>query len=362
MSTSPRYQLRCRECRTEWGNQPVSYCQKCYAPLEVAYDLAQIKQEISKDEIARRPANLWRYQELLPLPEQYDSSLPVGFTPLVKAAALGERLHSKSLYLKNDAVCFPTLSFKDRVVAVALTQARNFGFEIVSCSSTGNLANAVAGQAARGGFKACVFIPSDLEPAKILGTEVYGARIIRIAGNYDHVNRLCSQIADKHRWGFVNVNLRPYYAEGSKTVGYEIAEQLGWRLPDNVVVPMAGGSLITKIHKAFKELVELGLVEAKEVKFFGAQATGCSPISAAVKAGRNEIEPQKPATIARSLAIGNPADGFYAVKTIVASGGWAEDASDPEIVDGMTLLAETEGIFTETAGGVTVAAARKLFA
>jgi threonine synthase len=362
MSTSPRYQLRCRECRTEWGNQPVSFCQKCYAPLEVAYDLAQIKQEISKDEIARRPANLWRYKELLPLPETYDGGIPVGFTPLVKAAALGERLHSKSLYLKNDAVCFPTLSFKDRVVAVALTQARNFGFEIVSCSSTGNLANAVAAQAARGGFKACVFIPSDLEPAKILGTEVYGARIIRIAGNYDHVNRLCSQIADKHRWGFVNVNLRPYYAEGSKTVGYEIAEQLGWRLPDNVVVPMAGGSLITKIHKAFKELVELGLVEAKDVKFFGAQAAGCSPISAAVKAGRSEIEPQKPATIARSLAIGNPADGFYAVKTIVASGGWAEDASDPEIVDGMALLAETEGIFTETAGGVTVAAARKLFA
>jgi threonine synthase len=266
------------------------------------------------------------------------------------------------LYHKHDSVCFPTLSFKDRVVAVALTQARNFGFEIVSCSSTGNLANAVAAQAARGGFKACVFIPSDLEPAKILGTEIYGARIIRIAGNYDHVNRLCSQIADKHRWGFVNVNLRPYYAEGSKTVGYEIAEQLGWRLPDNVVVPMAGGSLITKIHKAFKELVELGLVEAKAVKFFGAQATGCSPISAAVKSGRSEIEPQKPSTIARSLAIGNPADGFYAVKTIVDSGGWAEDSSDPEIVDAMTLLAENEGIFTETAGGVTVGAAKKLFA
>ncbi len=362
MSTSPRYQLRCRECRAEWGNQPVSFCQKCFAPLEVDYDLAQIRQEISREEIARRPANLWRYKELLPLPATYDSSLPVGFTPLVKAPALGERLRSKALYLKNDSVCFPTLSFKDRVVAVALTQARNFGFEIVSCSSTGNLANAVAAQAARGGFKACVFIPADLEPAKILGTEVYGARIIRIAGNYDHVNRLCSQIADKHRWGFVNVNLRPYYAEGSKTVGYEIAEQLGWRLPDNVVVPMAGGSLITKISKAFKELIELGLVEARKVKFFGAQATGCSPISAAVKAGRSEIEPQKPATIARSLAIGNPADGFYAVRTIAGSGGWSEDASDPEIVDGMTLLAESEGIFTETAGGVTVAAARKLFA
>lgn len=361
MSTSQRYQLRCRECGTEWGNQPVSFCQKCFAPLEVAYDLERIRGEINREEIARRPANLWRYHELLPLPTTFDSGLPVGFTPLVKAQALGERLRSKSLYVKNDSVCFPTLSFKDRVVAVALTQARNFGFEIVSCSSTGNLANAVAAQAARGGFKACVFIPDDLEAAKILGTEVYGARIVRIAGNYDHVNRLCSQIADKHRWGFVNVNLRPYYAEGSKTVGYEIAEQLGWRLPDNVVVPMAGGSLITKIHKAFRELIDLGFVEAKTVKFFGAQATGCSPISAAVKAGRNEIEPQKPATIARSLAIGNPADGFYAARTIVGSGGWSEDASDPEIVDGISLLAETEGIFTETAGGVTVASARKLF-
>jgi len=362
MSASPRYQLQCRECRVEWGNQPVSFCQQCFAPLEVTYELGRIKQEISKEEIAGRPPNLWRYKELLPLPETYDASLPVGFTPLVKAPALGERLRSKSLYLKNDSVCFPSLSFKDRVVAVALTQARNFGFEIVSCSSTGNLANAVAAQAARGGFKACVFIPADLEPAKILGTEVFGARIVRIGGNYDHVNRLCSQIADKHRWAFVNVNLRPYYAEGSKTVGYEIAEQLGWRLPDNVVVPMAGGSLITKVNKAFKELIELGLVEAKNVKFFGAQATGCSPISAAVKAGRTDIEPQKPSTIARSLAIGNPADGFYAAKTIVSSGGWSEDASDPEIVDAMTLLAETEGIFTETAGGVTVASSRKLFA
>jgi len=361
MSTSQRYELRCRECQTTWGNQPISFCQKCFAPLEVAYDWVSISKEISKDEIARRPTNLWRYKEFLPLPEQYDASLPVGFTPLVKAAGLGETFRSKSVYLKNDAVCFPTLSFKDRVVAVALTQARNFGFDVVSCSSTGNLANAVAAQAAHSGFRACVIIPADLEQAKVLGTQVYGAQIVRIDGNYDHVNRLCSQIADKHRWGFVNVNLRPYYAEGSKTVGYEIAEQLGWRLPDNVVVPMAGGSLITKIYKAFKELTDLGLVEAKNVKFFGAQATGCSPISAAVKAGRSEIEPQKPSTIARSLAIGNPADGFYAVKTILSSGGWAEDASDAEIVDGITLLAETEGIFTETAGGVTVASARKLY-
>jgi threonine synthase len=362
MSTNLRYELRCRECKTTWGNQPISFCQACFAPLEVAYDWERIRKEINKEQIARRPTNLWRYKELLPLPDEYDASTPAGFTPLVHAPKLGEKLRSRFLYVKNDAVCFPTLSFKDRVVAVALTQARNFGFDVVSCSSTGNLANAVAAQAARAGLKACIFIPADLEPAKVLGTQIYGAQIVRIDGNYDHVNRLCSQIADKHRWGFVNVNLRPYYAEGSKTVGYEIAEQFGWRLPDNVVVPMAGGSLITKIYKAFRELVELGLVEDKQVKFFGAQATGCSPISVAVKAGRNEIEPQKPATIARSLAIGNPADGFYAVKTIIGSGGWAEDATDPEIVDGMTLLANTEGIFTETAGGVTVAAARKLYA
>jgi threonine synthase len=362
MNAAVPYQLKCRECQTTWGNQPISFCQKCFAPLEVSYDWAQIRDQISRDEIARRGTTLWRYKELLPLPANYDASLPAGFTPLVKSTGLAEQLHSRSLYLKNDSVCFPSLSFKDRVVAVALTQARNFGFEVVSCSSTGNLANAVAAQAARQRFKACIFIPADLESAKIVGTQVYGAKIVRIAGNYDHVNRLCSQIADKHRWGFVNVNLRPYYAEGSKTVGYEIAEQLGWRLPDNVVVPMAGGSLITKIYKAFKELIELGLVEKKDVKFFGAQATGCSPISTAVKNRSQEIQPQKPNTIARSLAIGNPADGFYAARTITASGGWAEDSSDAEIVDAITLLAETEGIFTETAGGVTVSAARKLFA
>ncbi len=362
MPTTLPYELRCRECQTRWPNQPISFCQKCYAPLEVVYDLARIRGEINKDLIARRATNLWRYKELLPLPENFESSLPAGFTPLVKAGALGEVFRTRSLYLKNDSVCFPTLSFKDRVVAVALAQARNFGFDVVSCSSTGNLANSVAAQAARGGFKACVFIPADLESAKVLGTQIYGARIIRIDGNYDHVNRLCSQIADKHRWGFVNVNLRPYYAEGSKTMGYEIAEQLGWRLPDNVVVPMAGGSLIGKIQKAFNELIELEFVEAKPVKFFGAQATGCSPISAAVKQGRSEIQPQKPATIARSLAIGNPADGFYAIKTMIGSGGWAEDVSEQEIVDAIALLAETEGIFTETAGGVTVGSARKLYA
>jgi threonine synthase len=270
-------------------------------------------------------------------------------------------LGAKNVFLKNDAVCLPTLSFKDRVVAVAMANARAFGFDTVSCSSTGNLANATAAQAARNGFKCWIFIPADLEPAKIIGTQVFGAKLVRISGSYDQVNRLCSQIADEHNWGFVNVNLRPYYAEGSKTFGYEIAEQLGWRLPDNVVCPMAGGSLIVKIRKAFDELIQLCLVEPKPVKFFGAQATGCSPISTAVKLGNTEIDPQKPSTIARSLAIGNPADGHYAIKTITKSGGWSEDVSDPEIVKSIQLLAETEGIFTETAGGVTVGCARKLY-
>jgi threonine synthase len=355
------YELRCRECGKAWGNQPRSICDHCFSPLEVSYDYDALRAEFTREKISQRAPNMWRYSELLPLPENYQPSLSVGFTPLLSAPRLSEQLGAGKLFLKNDAVCLPTLSFKDRVVAVALSQARAFGFDTVSCSSTGNLANSVAAQAARNGFKAWIFIPADLEPAKILGTQVYGAKVVRIAGSYDQVNRLCSQIADGHRWGFVNVNLRPYYAEGSKTVGFEIAEQLGWRLPDNVVVPMAGGSLITKIKKAFDELIALGLVEPKAVKFFGAQATGCSPISTAVKAGRPEIEPQRPATIARSLAIGNPADGHYAIKAITNTGGWSEDVSDAEVVESIQLLAESEGVFTETAGGVTVGCARKLY-
>ena len=256
----------------------------------------------------------------------------------------------------------PRSAFKDRVVSVALAVARNFGFDTVGCSSTGNLANAVAAHAARMGLKTYILVPADLEPAKILNTQVYGANLIRIDGNYDQVNRLSSQIAERYNWGFVNVNLRPYYAEGSKTVGFEIAEQLGWRLPDNVVCPMAGGALICKIRKAFAELVELGLVEDKPVRFFGAQATGCSPISQAVKSGATHHEPQKPNTIARSLAIGNPADGPYAIKVIRDSGGWAEDVSDVEIVSAIQELAETEGVFTETAGGVTTAVTARLYA
>src|SRR5208283_1204720 len=355
------YFLRCRECGKKYPNQPQSYCEECFSPLEVSYDYEALRQAVSREALSRRAFNMWRYSEFLPLPQGFTPSQPIGGTPLVKSRTLGPRLGVKNLYFKNDSVCFPTLSFKDRVVGTALAAARRFGFETIGCSSTGNLANAVAAQGAQQGFDTCVFIPADLEPAKVLNTAVYGARIVRINGNYDHVNRLCTQIADKFRWGLVNVNLRPYYAEGSKTHGYEIAEQLGWELPDNVVVPMAGGSLIGKIAKAFCELAHLGWFEPKQVKFFGAQATGCSPISDGVKRNLPRFQPQKPNTIARSLAIGTPADGPFALRLIRESGGWAEDISDPEIIDSIKLLAETEGIFAETAGGVTTGVTAKLF-
>src|SRR6202012_3168717 len=343
-------------------NQPLSICDECFSPLEVVVDLDAAKKTVTRESIAQGPTSMWLYQALLPVPEDYVPQTPAGWTPLVKAPRLAERIGARNLYLKNDAVCMPTLSFKDRVVAVALANAQAFGFDTVGCSSTGNLANAVAAHAARIGLKTYILVPSDLEAAKILNTQVYGATLVRIDGNYDHCNRLCSQIAEKYNWGFVNVNLRPYYAEGSKTVGFEIAEQLGWRLPDNVVVPMAGGSLITKIKKAFRELVELGLVADKPVKFFGAQATGCSPISPAVKGGADNLWPQRPNTIARSLAIGNPADGSYAIRVIRESGGWAEDVSDVEIVSAIQELAATEGFFTETSGGGTTAVTARLYA
>jgi threonine synthase len=354
------YFLKCRECGKRYENAPLSFCEECFSPLEVSYDYEAVGQAAKREALAHRAFNMWRYAELLPLPEGFTPSAAVGGTPLVKSKKLGAQWGVKNLYFKNDAVCFPTLSFKDRVVATALAAARRFGFKTVGCSSTGNLANAVAAQGAQQGFETTVFIPADLEPAKVLNTAVYGARIIRIDGNYDHVNRLCTQIADRFKWGLVNVNLRPYYAEGSKTHGYEIAEQLGWELPDNVVVPMAGGALIGKIAKAFSELVNLGWVAAKKVKFFGAQATGCSPIADAVKRGLSRVEPQKPNTIARSLAIGNPADGHYARQLIVESGGWAECISDPAIIDAIKLLAQSEGIFAETAGGVAAGVAGKL--
>ena len=356
------YELRCRDCGKRFANNPLSSCDECFSPLEVVYDMDAVRRGFTRAAIAEGPSSMWRYQSLLPVPEDYVATTPSGWTPLLEAPRLAKRIGAKNLFLKNDAVCLPTLSFKDRVVSVALANAKIFGFDTVGCSSTGNLANAVAAQAARMGFKTYILIPADLEPAKILNTQVYGATLVRVDGNYDHVNRLSSQIAERYNWGFVNVNLRPYYAEGSKTVGYEIAEQLGWKLPDNVVVPMAGGSLITKIRKAFGELIELGLVAEKQVRFFGAQATGCSPISTAVKAGTDQIEPQRPNTIARSLAIGNPADGPYAARAIRQSGGWAEDVSDVEIVSAIQELAETEGIFTETAGGVTTAVTARLYA
>lgn len=357
---SELFQLRCEQCRRHFGNGPLVLCDDCFAPLEVVFDLATVRSAVSRDSIERRPRDIWRYHEFLPVAEGFRPELAVGYTPLLRASRLGESLGGADLWLKDDAACFPTLSFKDRVVAVALAQARAFGLQVVGCASTGNLGNAVAAQAARLGLEAWIFIPSDLEAAKVLGSAVYGARVIRVDGNYDQVNRLCAEIAEVRPWGFVNVNLRPYYAEGSKTVGFEIAEQLGWRLPDNVVVPMAGGAQISKIAKAFSELVDTGLVEPHPVRIFGAQALGCSPIASAVSGGSTEITPQRPDTICKSLAIGNPADGYRAAGVIRASGGWAGSATDQEIVAGMRLLAEREGVFGETAAGVTVSVAGQL--
>ena len=352
--------LKCRECSRTYDLDPIAACEDCWAPLEVVYDYGRIWSDVRPVDLASRPATMWRYHELLPLRDGPWVGHHTGFTPLVPAPRLAQALGAREVYVKNDAVNHPTLSFKDRVVAVALSKAHEFGFDTVGCSSTGNLANSVAAQAAAAGFTAYIFVPADLEIEKIIGTQVYGAKLVKISGNYDQVNRLCSEIAQKYSWGIVNVNLRSYYSEGSKTFGFEIAEQLGWRLPQNVVVPMAGGSLINKINKAFGELEQLGWVESVGTRFFGAQATGCSPITTAAKKGTPEITPQKPKTIAKSLAIGDPADGYYAVKLILGSGGAGQDASDEEIIEGIRLLAETEGIFTETAGGVTVAVARKL--
>ena len=352
--------LKCRECARTYPLEPRAACEECWAPLEVVYDYGKLWADVRRGDLAERPANMWRYRELLPVDGEPWLGQQTGFTPLVAAPRLARALGAREVYLKNDGVNHPTLSFKDRVVAVALSKAREFGFDTVGCSSTGNLANAVAAQAAAAGFKTFIFVPADLELEKIVATQIYGANLVKIQGNYDQVNRFCSEVAQKYSWGIVNVNLRPYYAEGSKTLGFEIAEQLGWRLPQNIVVPMAGGSLITKIYKAFEELRELGWVEPGGTKFFGAQATGCSPISTAAKRGTPEIEPQNPHTIAKSLAVGNPEDGDFAVKRILESGGAGEDVGDAEIVEGICLLAETEGIFTETAGGATVAVTRKL--
>lgn len=351
--------LRCRECGAEYEVAPRTVCE-CLAPLEIVYDVEGWKKTMTREKIESRPPTLWRYREFLPLDKDPVASLTSGYTPLVPAPRLGKVLGCRKLWIKNDSVNSPTLSFKDRVVSVAINKAIEFGFKIVACASTGNLANAVAAHAAAAGLESYVFIPEDLEEAKVLASAVYGSKLVKIRGNYDQVNRLCSQIAGEYGWGFVNVNLRAFYGEGSKTFGYEVAEQLGWRLPQAIVIPIAGGSLITRVRKAFHEFGEVGLVEPKPVKIYGAQATGCSPVTVATKHGTTEIEPQKPSTIARSLAIGSPADGFYAASSILTSGGAGEDVTDAEIVEGMKLLAETEGIFGETAAGVTVAVTRKL--
>ena len=352
--------LRCRECKREYSISPVHVCEFCFGPLEVIYDYEKIKRDLTRGKIEGRPKSMWRYQELLPLNVDPTVGTDVGFTPLIRSKGLARALGVKELYLKNDAVNHPTLSFKDRVVSVALSKAKEFGFQIVACASTGNLANSVAALAAAGGFKSYIFVPYDLEQGKILGTLIYGTNLIGIRGSYDEVNRLCSEIAENYGWAFVNINIRPFYAEGSKTFGFEIAEQLGWKVPQHVIVPMAGGSLITKIWKGFKELEAIGLLGEVHTKIHGAQASGSNPIVAAFKAGLDWIKPQRPQTIAKSLAIGNPADGYYALKTIRESGGGAEDVTDEEIVEGMKLLAQTEGIFTETAGGVTVGVTKKL--
>jgi threonine synthase len=357
--------LRCRECHHQYEHGAVHVCELCFGPLELDYDYDRIAGLIDKGKLAARPFTMWRYAELLPLSGPPAVGSQVGGTPLVRARRLAERLGLDEVWVKNDAVCYPSLSFKDRVVSVAISKAIELGFDHVACASTGNLANSVAANAAQLGIKATILVPRSLEPAKIIATQVYGARVIAIDGTYDDVNRLCAEAADRYRWGFVNVNLRPYYSEGSKTYAFEIADQLGWRTPDHVIAPMAGGSLVTKIGKAWGELTKLGILEerAHPSKIHGAQAAGCAPISDAVIAGRELIIPVKePKGIARSLAIGNPADGFYAVKTITGSGGSGASVSDDEIVGGMRLLAETEGIFTETAGGVTVAAAQRLVA
>ena len=357
--------LKCRECGKTYDKAPIHVCEFCFGPLEVAYDYAAIGKRLTRAIIESRPHNMWRYAELLPIDGPPAVGQATGMTPLVRAPRLAKRLGLSEVWVKNDAVSYPTLSFKDRVVSVAVSKAIEFGLGTIACASTGNLANATAAQAAAAGLPAVVLIPFDLEPAKVIGTSIYGARVVGVNGTYDDVNRLCSEIAGKYGWGFVNVNLRPFYAEGSKAYAYEIAEQLGWRLPAHIVVPMAGGSLVTKIGKAFGEFEKLGLVAApgRKPRIHGAQAAGCAPIIDMVLENRDQVRPvKKPTSVAKSLAIGNPADGFYARQTIIGSGGWAAKPDDEEILTAMSLLAETEGIFTETAGGVTLAAAIKLIA
>ncbi|MEM6613664.1 MAG: threonine synthase [Cyanobacteria bacterium P01_C01_bin.72] len=349
-----------KEGGVKYPLKALNVCEETFSPLEVAYDYDEIRRQVSRESIAAGPNSIWRYKAFLPVESENPIDVGTGMTPLVKSKRLARRLGLKNLYIKNDAVNMPTLSFKDRVVSVALTRARELGFSTVSCASTGNLANSTAAIAAHAGMDCCVFIPADLEAGKVMGTLIYNPTVMAVKGNYDQVNRLCSEVGNSYGWGFVNINLRPYYSEGSKTLGYEVIEQLGWELPDHIVAPLASGSLFTKIYKGFNEFVKVGLVDEKSVRFSGAQAAGCSPISKAFKEGRDFVTPVKPNTIAKSIAIGNPADGYYALDIARKTNGNIEDVTDAEIVEGMKLLAETEGIFTETAGGTTIAVLKKL--
>ncbi|MGI8926596.1 MAG: threonine synthase [Tepidiformaceae bacterium] len=351
--------LRCRECHREYPLTATHVCEFCFGPLEVTYDYDAIRKTATRSRIAAGPPSLWRYRDFLPCEADAAIDIGAGFTPLIPARNLGKALGLPHLYIKNDTVN-PTWSFKDRVVTVASTRARELGYEKLACASTGNLANSVSAHAAAAGMEAIVFIPDDLEAGKVVGSSIYGPTLVKVRGNYDAVNRLCAELAGSYNWGFVNVNVRPYYSEGSKTLGFEVAEQLGWRAPDHCVAPIASGSLFVKIRKGFDELAKVGLIDQPKTRMSGAQATGCSPVATAWAEGSMNFRPQKPATIAKSLAIGNPADGYYSLVQLRDTGGACASVSDDEIVECIKLLAETEGIFAETAGGVTVAAVRQL--
>jgi threonine synthase len=350
--------LRCRECGREYPLAASHVCEFCFGPLEVVYDYEAMSKSISRESIQAGPYSVWRYRDLLPC-EGEPVDLNAGFTPLIRAENLGKRLGLNNLWLKNDCAN-PTWSFKDRVVAVASTKAREMGFKTLACASTGNLANAVAAHAARAGMEAFVFVPSDLEAGKLLGSKIYGANLVAVDGSYDDVNRLCAELGGKYPWAFVNINVRPYYSEGSKTMAYEIAEQLGWRAPDHCIVPLASGSLYGKIHKGLEELTKLGLIEEHATRMSGCQASGCSPIITAWENNTLNFKPVRPHTIAKSLAIGNPADGYYTLKIMNETNGAGAAVSDDEVVEGIRTLAEEEGVFAETAGGVTIAGLKRL--
>ena len=351
--------LRCRVCEREYAVEPLNVCEFCFGPLEVTYDYAEIARIISRKRIANGPLTMWRYHDFLPVEAEDAVDLGTGFTPLIKANNLGRMLGLDHLYIKNDSVN-PSFSFKDRPVSVTATKALEFEFDVLACVSTGNLMGSVAAHGAKAGMDTIVFYPADLEKGKVVGAAIYGPILVAVDGTYDEVNRLCSELADNHRWAFVNINMRPFYAEGSKTLGYEVAEQLGWRAPDNCVIPAASGELVTKIWKGLQEFSDVGLIDGAKTRIHLTQAEGCSPIVEAFELGTTQVRPVKPNTIAKSLAIGNPASGPYALETLAATGGTAAAALEEEIVEGIKLLAQTEGIFTETAGGVVISGLKRL--